>query len=235
VRDGSFQGRAHRPYELSPTSPNLNSDRFNVGRQESQVSSEIQSNLSSRDIIMTSLTSQRLSMSELCKRCLTWPATRPSPPTALPRSAITRNTRSAGTPFVARAMCSKEKDNRASPARMATSSPYFCSQKKMMLSVHENHNKLPGGRLSGNHSKGAESLSSWQQGTSIHPFRDSLSFRRFTVPVSRFHNSRMKQPFQRTKQIGPLPASHRRSSELVSVTTHEQRERGDRPTLWFVG
>lgn len=58
---------------------------------------------------------------------LTWPATRPSAPTAFPRSASTRTTRSAGTPLVSRAMCSKAYDSRASPASTATSSPYTCA------------------------------------------------------------------------------------------------------------
>lgn len=57
-------------------------------------------------------------------RARAWPATSPSEPTAFPTSAMTRSTLSAGTPWVARAMYSKERDRSASPARMAMSSPY---------------------------------------------------------------------------------------------------------------
>mmetsp|Transcript_18638 Transcript_18638/g.56304 ORF Transcript_18638/g.56304 Transcript_18638/m.56304 type:complete len:229 (+) Transcript_18638:1430-2116(+) len=55
----------------------------------------------------------------------TWPATRPSEPTAFPVSTITLSTRAGSTPFVSRAMYSKDRLSSASPARMAMSSPYF--------------------------------------------------------------------------------------------------------------
>mmetsp|Transcript_1823 Transcript_1823/g.4667 ORF Transcript_1823/g.4667 Transcript_1823/m.4667 type:complete len:283 (-) Transcript_1823:482-1330(-) len=54
----------------------------------------------------------------------TCPPVSPSAPTALPSSRITRSTRSGEVPVVARATCSKAKESRASPARMAMSSPY---------------------------------------------------------------------------------------------------------------
>mmetsp|Transcript_14081 Transcript_14081/g.59338 ORF Transcript_14081/g.59338 Transcript_14081/m.59338 type:complete len:212 (+) Transcript_14081:1474-2109(+) len=55
----------------------------------------------------------------------TCPPTRPSLPTHLPTSTMTRSVRSAGTVLgVSRPMCSNACDSSASPARMAISSPY---------------------------------------------------------------------------------------------------------------
>mmetsp|Transcript_19346 Transcript_19346/g.49217 ORF Transcript_19346/g.49217 Transcript_19346/m.49217 type:complete len:263 (-) Transcript_19346:437-1225(-) len=68
-------------------------------------------------------TSRPTSLSSLLMST-TWPAVRPSAPTALPSSMITRSTLSAGTPLVARATCSNANESSASPARMAMSSPY---------------------------------------------------------------------------------------------------------------
>ena len=64
---------------------------------------------------------------------------RTCPPTALPTSAMIRSTRAGGTApaSVSRAMCSKEYDSSASPARMAISSPYTFARERVSERVSE--------------------------------------------------------------------------------------------------
>eukprot|EP00983_Pelagomonas_calceolata_P071087 1151053-Pelagomonas_calceolata.AAC.2 len=78
----------------------------------------------------------------------TCPPVSPSAPTALPSSRITRSTRSGEVPVVARATCSKAKESRASPARMAMSSPYTCC---LFQSFHLCHPSFRASTLSSDH------------------------------------------------------------------------------------